>query len=214
MTISSEDPEALRHFEEMLRALAERRGTVGRNYSVYLLRNAKASEVASTLQRLFRTMPGAERRLGSAIVVPDERLNAVVVYANRTDRATVEGLLKVLDSAEVPETLGSQRLTLIPIKNTHAQQIARILRELYRAQSEAFSVEEATNSLVVMAQPALVEEIRLIAERLDEAAGSEAAQGTHIVPLQKTNAQRMQRALNVLLQERPRYRSSGRAHSK
>jgi len=207
VTITSEDPEALRQFEEMLRALAERRGTVGRNYSVYLLRNAKAAEVASTLQRLFRTMPGAERRFGSAIVVPDERLNAVVVYANRTDRSTIEGLLKVLDSAEVPEALGSQRLTLIPIKNTNAQHIARILRELYRTQSEAFSVEDATNSLVVMAQPALVEEIRQVAERLDEAAGSEAAQGTRIVPLQKTNSQRMQRALNILLQERPRYRS-------
>lgn len=206
VTITSEDPEALRQFEEMLRALAERRGTVGRNYSIYLLRNARAAEVASTLQRLFRTMPGGERRFGSAIVVPDERLNAVVVYANRTDRSTIEGLLKVLDSAEVPETLGSQRLTLIPIKNTNARYIARILQELYRTQSDAFSVEEATNSLVVMAQPALVEEIRQAAERLDEAAGSEAAQGTRIVPLQKTNSQRMQRALNILLHERPRYR--------
>jgi type II secretory pathway component GspD/PulD (secretin) len=139
-------------------------------------------------------------------VVPDERLNAIVVYANRTDRTTIEGLLKVLDSAEVPEALGAERLTLIPIKNTDAQRIASILRDLYKNQADGISVEDKTNSLVVTAPPALVEELRQVADRLDEAAGSESSRSVRVVPLEKTSSQRMQRALNILLHEPPRRR--------
>jgi type II secretory pathway component GspD/PulD (secretin) len=200
VTISSEDPEALRQFEELLRALAEQRGALGRNYNIHLLRNAKASEVAATIQRLFRT-PGTGRWSTGVVAVADERLNAVVAYAPRSDRQTVEALIKVLDSNEVPEALGSERLTLIPVKNTDASRIVGVLKDLYKTQVEGFSVEEKTNSLVVTAPPALADEIRLVVERLDEAAGSEPSRGVRLVPLQKTSAARMQKALNLLLQE-------------
>ncbi len=66
VTISSDDPAALAQFEELLRALTHEKGAVGRNYSIFLLRNAKATEIAPTLQRLFRAMPNAGRGAAGA----------------------------------------------------------------------------------------------------------------------------------------------------
>ncbi len=125
----------------------------------------------------------------------------MVAYASRADRATVEALLKVLDSGQVPENLGADRLTLIPVKNTSAERIAQIMREMYKSQADAFSVEQTTNSLVVMAPTALVEEIGRVVQTLDKAAGSESSRGLKIVPLKKINVNRMQKALDILLRE-------------
>ena len=133
MTITSDDPAALRQFETLLRTMSRHRSIVGRNYAVFLLRNAKAPEVAATLQQIFRTRCDVQRRgryvqpqplvprLAAVVIVPDERLNAIVAYANRTDRAAIEGLLKVLDSADLPESLVAERLQIIPIENARGR---------------------------------------------------------------------------------------------
>jgi type II secretory pathway component GspD/PulD (secretin) len=187
-------------FEELLRALSRQRGTVGRNYSVYLLENAKASSVAQTLQQVFRRVPTSWRSTGGSVVfVPDDRLNAIVAYATRADRATIESLIKVLDTSEVPESLAADRMHLIPIKNTSAARIEQILRDMFRNQVEALSVEATTNSLVVMASDPLVEEITRVVNTLDEAAGSDPSRNVTIVPLKKASSDRVQKALDVIL---------------
>jgi len=204
VTIASDDPAALAQFEELLRALSRQRGVVGRNFTVFLLRNAKATELAPTLQRMFRTTSGLWRGgAGSVILVPDERLNAIVAYAGRADRATIESLVKILDTAEVPESLSADRLHLISVKNTSATKIERTLRDLFKAHAEAFSVEETTNSIVVMASDAMVEEITRVITTLDEAAGGDPARNVAIIPLQKASAERVEKALNVILKSAP-----------
>lgn len=204
VTIASDDPAALAQFEELLRALSRQRGVVGRNFTVFLLRNAKATELAPTLQRMFRTTPGIWRGgAGSVILVPDERLNAIVAYAGRADRATIESLVKILDTAEVPESLSADRLHLIRVENTSAAKIERTLRDLFKAHAEAFSVEETTNSIVVMASEAMVEEITRVITTLDEAAGGDPARKVAIIPLQKASAERVEKALNVILKSAP-----------
>jgi hypothetical protein len=200
VTIASDDPAALNQFEELLRALSRQRGVVGRNFTVYLLRYAKATDVAQTLQRVFRTMPGMWRGTsGSVVLVPDERLNAIVAYASRADRATIESLLKILDTSEVPESVSADRLHLIRVKNTSAARIERMLRDLFRNHADAFSVEEATNSVVVMASGQLVDEITRVITMLDEAAGGETSRNVAIIPLKKANAERVEKALDVIL---------------
>jgi len=200
VTIASDDPVALAQFEDLLRALSRQRGPVGRNFSVYLLRNAKADDIAQTLQRLFRTMPTLWRGTsGSVTLVPDQRLNAIVAYAGRADRTTIEALIKILDSAEVPESLGADRLHLIPVKNTNAARIQLILRNLFQGHVDGFGVEETTNSVVVMASAALAEEITRVITTLDEAAGSESSRGVTIVPLRKASSERVEKALDIIL---------------
>jgi len=49
------------------------------------------------------------------------------------EEAKIESLLRILDSAEVPETLPSQKPQMIPIKNTKASRIEILVREVFRA---------------------------------------------------------------------------------
>jgi type II secretory pathway component GspD/PulD (secretin) len=118
ITIASDDTEALNQLESLLRAMS--RGTGGprgRDYVVYSLRNASASSAS-----------------GRVTVAADQRLNAIVVHGSRVDRETIEELLRVLDSPDVPDSLASNRPRLIPVKNTEAARIEEIVRDVYKSQ--------------------------------------------------------------------------------
>jgi type II secretory pathway component GspD/PulD (secretin) len=217
VTITSEDPAALRQFETLLRAMSRHRSVVGRNYAVFLLRNAKADEVAATLQQIFRTLPktgadtdtrdtrssryGDSRRPRSSpvVIVPDERLNAIVAYASRTDRTTLESLVKVLDTSDLPESMVAQRLQIIPVENADAENVAENLRNLFKSQLDSLSVDEATNSLIALAPPPTMKEVKRVVAMLDEAAGGDSGRILELLPLQKTNATRMQDLLQPFL---------------
>ena len=67
----------------------------------------------------------------SVLIVPDARLNALIVQATPTDLDLIEQLLKVVDQLDVPESTVNPRPRLIPVVNTGAIQIAEILREVY-----------------------------------------------------------------------------------
>jgi type II secretory pathway component GspD/PulD (secretin) len=228
ITIASEDPEALDQFESLLRTMSQRTGYAGRDFSIYAIRNTSAVGVASTLTQLFRsktrTSIGSDspwRRTSRLVIVPDERLNTILVQGSRTDRAKIENLLKVLDTAEVPETLAGNKPKLVPIKNTEADRIEQVIRDIFKTQlssrsgsaalpswlSTELSVDEVTNSLVVMAPSPLVDEIIELAERLDQAAGEDPARELKIIALKKINAERAIEALE-------RIRTSGRSRSR
>jgi len=223
VTIVSDDPEALDQFEQLLRTLLPRTGQVGRDISIFELKHSSAAVVAEKLRELFRTSPFSWRRGGgSVVIVPDERLNTILVQGHRIDRETVEGLLKVLDSGEVPEALAADKPNLVPIKNVDANEIAQVVRDVFKSQlsppgkgssgqvsslmTPQVAVDEATNSLVVMAASPLLEEIIQLATKLDEAAGENPARRVKIIPLQKTDASRVQRALEQILTPSPRRR--------
>lgn len=67
----------------------------------------------------------------SVMIVPDSRLNALIVQATPADLDLIEQLLRVVDQLDVPESTVNPRPRLIPIRNTGAAQIAEILREVY-----------------------------------------------------------------------------------
>jgi type II secretory pathway component GspD/PulD (secretin) len=124
-----------------------------------------------------------------------------VVYANRTDRATIESLIKVLDSPEVPEMLASDRVQMLPVKNTSALRMERMLQDLYGAQMGSISVEEKTNSLIVMASPATFEQIKQVVELLDTTAGGKSGRTIEIIRLRSASSERVEQALNIILRE-------------
>ena len=218
VTIVSDDPEALDQFENLLRTLLPSTNTIGRNISVFELKHSSAAAVAEKLEDLFRSSPfGFRRGTGSVVIVPDERMNSILVQGSRIDRETVEGLLTVLDSDEVPDALAGQKPKLIPIKNVDAQQIAEVVQSVFKSQlspptsrsrngrtttsvlpSPQVAVDEGTNSLVVMATSPLLDEIVDLAEKLDEEAGKNPSRRVKIIPLEKTNASRVQRALEQI----------------
>jgi type II secretory pathway component GspD/PulD (secretin) len=64
-------------------------------------------------------------------------------------------------------------------------------------------VDQATNSLVVMAPAPLLDEILQLITRLDEAAEQNPARNLKIIPLQKASASRIEAALQRILHSRP-----------
>jgi type II secretory pathway component GspD/PulD (secretin) len=135
VTIASEDTEALDQIESLLGVLARGQTGAGRNFVVFSLKNTAATDVAETIERMFRSI-GTDWRggMGKVVAVPDERLNSILVYAGRSDQTVVENLVRILDSAEIPDSSALIRPKMIPIKNTRAQDIEEVLREIYRTQ--------------------------------------------------------------------------------
>ncbi len=68
----------------------------------------------------------------SVLIVPDARLNALIVQASPADLDLMEQLLRVIDRVDVPESTVNPRPRLIPVRNNGAAQVAEILREVYQ----------------------------------------------------------------------------------
>jgi type II secretory pathway component GspD/PulD (secretin) len=68
----------------------------------------------------------------SVEIVPDVRLNALIVRAKPADLDTVEQLLRVLDQRVGPEEVEADlRPRLIPVYNTQASEIATVVQQIY-----------------------------------------------------------------------------------
>ena len=69
---------------------------------------------------------------GTVSIVPDIRLNALIVQANPEDIETVEGLLKVIDKESSETDVQTKRKPrLIPVIYTSAENIAAVIKEVY-----------------------------------------------------------------------------------
>ena len=68
----------------------------------------------------------------SVLIVPDSRLNALIVQAAPADLDLMEQLLRVIDRVDVPESTVNPRPRIIAVHNTSATQVAEIVREVYQ----------------------------------------------------------------------------------
>ncbi len=145
LTIMSEDLEALDEFQRLLTAASDE--SASGPVAVFYLKYAEAQSVAEDLDKILSgTAPNSEKRpekssdtsqrqalaTGPVKITPDIRLNALLVRANRTDRETIERLLKVLDLQENPEGVALEpRPRMIPVQYAKAKDIADVLRQVY-----------------------------------------------------------------------------------
>jgi len=218
VTVFSDDPEALEQFELLLRTLGPvaPTGDIGRNMSMFPLKYSDAAEVADKLQALFTTGRSSWRRGSTALViVPDERLNTIMVQGSRIDRETVGNVIRVLDS----NLAEASKPKFIPLHNTDAKDIVQVVRDVFRSQLTArtrsgagasvsrrlepsVTADELTNSLIVMAPAPLQEEIAEFANHLDQAADETPGRRLQIIPLAKLKATRVEEALQRILNSR------------
>ncbi|MFV1965376.1 MAG: secretin N-terminal domain-containing protein [Pirellulaceae bacterium] len=238
ITIASEDTEALDQIEALLMALSRETTGIGRNFVVFSLRNAGAVQVAETIERLFRGI-GTDWRggTGKVVAIPDERLNAILVYAGRSDQSIVENLIRVLDTSDIPDALALIRPKLIPIKNAQVKEIEDVLRDTYSTQLKmgggrrqidiprgvprevasvmrqlnaatsgpmlTLATDDLTNTLIVMGPADLVEEIESVVTELDDAAlRDNPTRALRILSLKKMSSDRIDEALDILLDRR------------
>ena len=139
ITVSSEDPEALRQAESLLRAIAQQvgNGSSAGNFAVFRLRNAGARSVSQLLTKLFEQMPETTRgSLGRVSLVADDRMNAIVVHGRPADRSVLGQLLNVLDTDNADDSLANAVPEIVAVKNTNAERILEILQTVYQSQLE------------------------------------------------------------------------------
>jgi type II secretory pathway component GspD/PulD (secretin) len=73
---------------------------------------------------------------GSVSIIPDARLNALIVQANATDMRTVETILEVIDREESPEDVQTiSKPQLIPVIYQSASDVANIIKSIYAERS-------------------------------------------------------------------------------
>lgn len=69
---------------------------------------------------------------GSTLIVPDLRLNALIVRAPPAQLDTIEQLLQILDQEDPPEANVVRRPRLIPVQHSRAADMAEVLRQVYQ----------------------------------------------------------------------------------
>ena len=225
-TIASEDKEALNELESLLRTISARSGFASRDYSVFQIQNTSASQVAQTLQQLFRNRDsrtagnanssysrygyGYGTRASVPLIVADDRLNTILVKGTRADRQTIEGLLDILDTSEIAESVAAAyEPKMIAIKHTDANRVMQMIQTVYRSYFSStpansnfapqVTVDDITNSLIIKAPPHIVDDITKFAQSLDKAADEDAAERLRVIPLKNANALRVQEMLNAMM---------------
>ena len=92
----------------------------------------------------------------------------------------------------------------LPIPAGLPPQIAATLQQMNALNTGpllSLSVDEVTNSIVVMAPVSLAEQVVAMITELDEAALNENAQGMNMISTQRMSSQRAQKVLNQILEK-------------
>jgi type II secretory pathway component GspD/PulD (secretin) len=147
ITIASDDIEALDQLESILLATSSSRtgsnvASRNRDFSVYQLRNAGAEEVAETLESIYESRAGM-LAFGSVVIVPETRMNALIVYGGRTDRDRIEQLLEILDTEKLPDSGRIFRTEVITVKHADAEKVQDVVRGVYRTEMTAGGTRRA-----------------------------------------------------------------------
>jgi type II secretory pathway component GspD/PulD (secretin) len=139
-TIASEDPDALDLLAQWIEAATREASVegieVGRNSSIFVMRHANASELATVITNLFRQNSSnrSTNRDNETRIVADPRINALIVRGSFSDRNAIQELLAVLDSPQFIGSFESPPPVYVPIENAEASRIEQILRSVYAAQ--------------------------------------------------------------------------------
>lgn len=121
--------ENLQVVNELVKALTEDAEKLagGERVDVVQLAKARAAELATSLQSLYVEKENARRGAGAVSVVPNERLNALIVSGNEQDLIEVRALAKKLDGAEVAQ---KQQIKWIELRSANAGEVVRLVESV------------------------------------------------------------------------------------
>ena len=156
------------------------------------LKNASAENVAKVVQEWLKSRDKSgkargDRRTGGGIVVPDTRLNALIVFGSDKDKEDVKKLVAMIDVVP-PST--SSKVNVYYLENADATEVAKVLDGVVKGstapapasgaaaaapQQSAFeggkitiTPDKATNSLVIMASPTDYQNLLQVIQKLDK----------------------------------------------
>ncbi|MFM7259517.1 MAG: secretin N-terminal domain-containing protein, partial [bacterium] len=201
--------------DELLKSLDTEAAAPGALVRVYPLENASASRIGPLLVQLFDQQFAAKtiRAEDRVRVIPDERLNSLVVSTSARSFAVIEELLKSLDRTVAPDI---REIRTLELKNASAPRLAAVLQRmmdarvdrLKRANPETADLERATiaadertNQLLIAAGADAFDVVRSLVADLDVAETLEES-GVEVVPVGKANIERLAAAIKQILDRR------------
>ncbi|RQW77694.1 MAG: type II secretion system protein GspD, partial [Geobacter sp.] len=156
------------------------------------LKNAAADSAAKVVQEWLKSRdksgkPAAQATAGG-IVIPDTRLNALIVFGSDKDKEEVKKLVAMIDVVS-PST--SSKVNVYYLENADATDVAKVLDGVVKgsmapaptqpgaaaaAQQQSpfeggkitITPDKATNSLVIMASPTDYQNLLLVIQKLDK----------------------------------------------
>jgi general secretion pathway protein D len=158
------------------------------------LKNAGAESVAKVVQEWLKSRDKSGKPAGQGagvgIVVPDARLNALVVFGSDKDKEDVKNLVTMLDVVP-PST--SSKVNVYYLENADATDVAKVMDGVVKGVTAAATAtpgapgaaaapqqspfeggkititpDKATNSLVIMASPNDYQNLLLVIQKLDK----------------------------------------------
>ena len=167
--------DSMERVEEIVARLDVEAGPMTAIFKVYPLKHGSANKLAMRMQELFDSRAeGQELNRTPIVVLADESSNSLVTSASRDDHRVMADLLSLLDR---PSSIARQ-FEIFPLKLARATSVKERLDTLFEAQAEgtegsavaiAAEADERTNSIIVWASPAEMENVGEVIGRLDKA---------------------------------------------
>ncbi|HOP40090.1 MAG TPA: type II secretion system secretin GspD [Geobacteraceae bacterium] len=137
----------------------------------------------SNKSRMTQTVQGQTSGVGG-LLVPDTRLNAVIIFGNENDKAEIKKIIAMVDV--VPPT-SSSKLNVYYLENADATEVSKVIEEMLKGTSTgtpagqrtatqqtpfegsqiSVTPDKSTNSLVIMASPTDYQNLVQIVKKLD-----------------------------------------------
>ncbi|GJQ30308.1 MAG: hypothetical protein HBSAPP03_21920 [Phycisphaerae bacterium] len=115
--------------KELIAALSAdtERLAAGERVDLVQLARIRAAEAAQSVEQLYVEKENQRRGAGSVRVVPNERLNALVVSGTEQDLIEVRALVKRLDNAEFAQR---QQIRSIELRSANAGEVVRLVQSV------------------------------------------------------------------------------------
>lgn len=110
------------------------------------IRSGRAADVAVTIRQLYADQENTRRGQRAVGVIPNERLNAVVVTGNESDIAAMRRIVERLEGAEV---VVAQDIQIIGLRSANALEVVDLIRNVLAGRTVAggndIAARQATN---------------------------------------------------------------------
>lgn len=210
----SASPENLAIVREIIKKVDNKDFTDATNVKLYALKKAKASSLARTLEQFFQA-----KRTGDAVVananersipvgvIPDDRVNTLLITGGKEAFDVVERILPQLDGESVFATLNFK---VFPLKKATATKLQPIMQQIVANRPQKVKGEPLdpitivadawVNALLVAASVDDLSTVESLIQRLDSEP-AESGLAIHVFPLAKADARRVATVVQGLFRE-------------
>jgi len=212
--IVSASPENLGVVKEVIRQVDTQDFAQGGNIKFYKLENAQASDIAVTLNAFFESKRAADsvainasERSIPVSIIPDDRINTLLVTGSKEAFDTLDRILPDLDGED---QISRQNFKVIPLENATATALRDTLEQLFanrpppvkgqRPDPITLVADAWVNALIVGARVHDMTMVESMIEKLDSEQ-AELGVKVEVIPVLKANVERIAETVQELYRE-------------